>query len=120
MLQPGDVLQSPGGSFSYEVLGPCCRLYDREELPWPCCRLSWRGKEPSWRRVGPRLVADMAVRRYPSYSVIGRDRHGCTWETVATDFTSLLPRELARWWYAKTPPPGTAWPPHPDGHGVSM
>jgi len=42
---------SPGGQFSFRVLGPCCRLFDREELPWPCCRLAWRSKEPSWRRI---------------------------------------------------------------------
>lgn len=120
MMQPGDMLQSPGGAFSYEVTGPCCRLYDREQLPWPCCRLSWRGKEPSWKRVGSRLVADMAVRRYPSYSVTGRDRYGCMWQSVVTDFSTLLPRDLARWWYARRPPSGSTWPLLPDEHGESM
>jgi hypothetical protein len=60
---------SPGGQFSFRVLGPCCRLFDREELPWPCCRLAWRSKEPSWRRIGRRFVPDLAARRCPSYSV---------------------------------------------------
>ncbi len=112
MLDPGSLFDSPGGSFSYQVLGPVCRLYDREQLPWPCCRLSWRGKEPSWRRVGCRLVADLAVRRFPSYAVRGTDRYGNTWESVATDFTYQLPERERVWWYAKTPPPGTPWPEH--------
>lgn len=110
MLDPGAVFDSPGGSFSYQVLGPVCRLYDREQLPWPCCRLSWRGKEPSWRRVGPRLVGDLAVRRFPSYAVRGFDRWGNSWEAVVTDYTYGLPDRERRWWYAKTPPPGQPWP----------
>ena len=69
LLEPGSEHTSPGGHYSYRVLGPCCRLFDREELPWPCCRLAWRSKEPSWRRVGRRFVADLAARRCPSYAV---------------------------------------------------
>ena len=69
LLDHGSVHTSPGGQYSFRVIGPCCRLYDREELPWPCCRLAWRSKEPSWRRVGRRFVADLGSRRCPSYSV---------------------------------------------------
>lgn len=115
MLETGGLYDSPGGSFSYRIEGPCCRLFDREELPWPCCRLSWRGKEPSWRRVGPRLVPDMAARRSPSWAVTGCDRYGTCWESVVTDYTARLRPEVARWWYSKTPPPGQDWPPMPPG-----
>ena len=61
-FKTGSVQSSYGGQYSYKVIGPCCRLYDREELPWPCSRLAWRSKEPSWRRIGSRFVADMASR----------------------------------------------------------
>ncbi len=63
LLEHGSVHTSPGGQYSFRVIGPCCRLYDREELPWPCCRLAWRSTEPSWRRVGRRFVADLGSRR---------------------------------------------------------
>lgn len=110
MLDHGDSFNSPGGSFAYVIQGPVCRLYDREDLPWPCCRLSWRGKEPSWRRVGNRLVADIAVRRFPSYAVLGCDRGGNGWEGVVTDFTYELPERERGWWYARTPATGHPWP----------
>ena len=62
MIHPhGKRLRSPGGSFLYEVQGPVCRLYDREQLPWPSCSLQWKGKQPSWRRIGRRFVADLSV-----------------------------------------------------------
>ena len=51
-FKTGSVQSSYGGQYSYKVIGPCCRLYDREELPWPCSRLAWRSKEPSWRSAG--------------------------------------------------------------------
>ncbi len=69
LMEHGSIYPSEGGQFSFRVIGPCCRLFDREELPWPCSRLAWRSKEPSWRRVGCRFVADIAARRCPSYSV---------------------------------------------------
>ena len=50
MLEQGQTFRSPGGGFSYEVIGPCCRLYDREELPYPSCSLQWKGKQPSWKK----------------------------------------------------------------------
>ena len=109
MLDSGTTFSSPGGTFSYVVIGPVCRLFDRETLPWPCCRLSWKGKEPAWRRIGSRFVGDLAVKRFPSYAVIGQDRHGNTWTQVITDYTYRLPKGVARWWYARTPPPGQEW-----------
>ena len=113
MLDSGTTFRSPGGSFAYVVQGPVCRLYDREQLPWPCCRLSWRGKEPSWNRVGRRYVGDLAVKNFPSYSVIGMDRHGASWVDVVTDFTYRLPDEVRRWWNSRTPAPGHDFPSYP-------
>ena len=118
MLDPGTSFRSPGGSFTYVVAGPCCRLFDREELPWPSCSLAWKGKQPSWRRQGRRLVADLAVRRFPSYAVIGMDRSGTVWHSVVTDYTYRLRPELARWWYCPALPPGKPWPDYPGDHGT--
>jgi hypothetical protein len=90
-------------------MGPCCRLFDREQLPWPCCRLQWHSKEPSWRRIGPRFVPDMAAKRYPSYSVelIG---YGETHEPIIlTLYTDRLSSQDQDWWYTRKRPaaPGT-------------
>jgi len=104
LLDSGDWISSPGGSFSYEILGPVCVLFDREELPWPCCRISWKGKEPSWRRIGPRYVADLAARRCHSYSVIGHDSWGNKWQQVLTMYNERLDNETQRWWYWKAVP----------------
>ncbi len=105
-LRQGQLLQSPGGHFTYRVIGPCCRLFDREQLPWPCCRLQWRGKEPSWRRIGRRLIADLATRNYASYCVeiVGQPTPE---PLVITVYWFKLPGELRDWWYSdrlKTPP----------------
>ena len=113
MLDSGTTFRSPGGSFAYVVQGPVCRLYDRDELPWPCCRLQWKGKEPSWNRVGRRFVADLGSNRFPSYSVMGIDRQGNTWEAVQTDPTYPLSKAEKAWWYAKTPAPGYGYPERP-------
>lgn len=103
LLPCGSRFASPGGRFVYEVIGPVTRLYDREELPWPCCSLSWRGKSPSWNRIGKRFVADMAAQRSPSYAVIGRDFQGNTWRGVVTIYWEKLTPELKRWWNWKGP-----------------
>ncbi len=113
MLDAGTTYSSPGGSFHYLVLGPCCRLYDREELPWPSCSMNWKGKQPSWNRVGRRFVGDIAAKRFPSYAVRGVDRHGCTWEEVVTDYTYRLSGPKRRWWYSNIPPAGHAYPDYP-------
>ncbi|WAL58037.1 hypothetical protein [Thermocoleostomius sinensis] len=95
----GYTFYSPGGHFTYRVLGPCCRLFDREELPWPCCRLEWRGKEPSWRRIGKRFIPDMATKNSPSYSVevIGQEYSGRQF-VVTLYHVKLSPTER-EWWY---------------------
>jgi len=66
----GDVVSVCEGShFLYQIIGPVCRLYDREELPWPCCSLSWMGKSPSWNRQGVRFTRDLGAKNAPSYTV---------------------------------------------------
>ncbi|WP_204140092.1 hypothetical protein [Halomicronema sp. CCY15110] len=96
----GHIFQSPGAHLTYRVIGPCCRLYDREQLPWPCCRLQWRSKEPSWRRIGRRFVPDMATRKFPSYCVeiLGQSSSKAF---VTTLYTTKLSREAQNWWYTK-------------------
>ena len=103
LLVYGSEHTSPGGQYSYRVLGPCCRLFDREELPWPCCRLAWRSKEPSWRRIGRRFVADLASRRCPSYAVELLQPGTRPTRTVLTLFSQRLSPELQEWWYSKQP-----------------
>ena len=100
MIPYGTPVTSPGGNFIYIVQGPVCRLYDREELPWPSCSLAWRGKQPSWNRIGCRFVPDMAARRFASYSVHAIDAWGVTWNEVKTFYElSRLSKQEAKWWY---------------------
>ena len=103
LLEHGSVHASPGGQYSFRVIGPCCRLFDREELPWPCCRLAWRSKEPSWRRVGRRFVPDLASRRCPSYSVELLQPGSSPTVTLLTLFSMRLTPELQEWWYSRLP-----------------
>lgn len=103
-LQYGKLLRSYGGSFVYEVLGPCCRLYDKEELPWPSCSLQWKGKQPSWNRIGPRFVPDMATSRCPSYAVKGYDHHGNSWFQILSLYEVRLLSSEKKWWVWKGPP----------------
>ena len=103
LMDHGSIYSSIGGQFSYRVIGPCCRLYDREELPWPCCRLSWRSKEPSWRRIGKRLVADIASQKCPSYSVEIIQPGVKSTKTILTLFSQRLDSNIQEWWYSKHP-----------------
>lgn len=110
MIHPfehGQIISSPGCHFNYRVIGPCCRLFDREQLPWPCCRLQWRGKEPSWRRIGRRFVLDMATRSHPTYSVEivgqGQNRNlaeSCSETLLLTLYWVKLPQPMNEWWYS--------------------
>ena len=102
-LDFGTICSSEGGQYSFRVLGACCRLFDREELPWPCCRLSWRSKEPSWRRIGKRLVADIAAQKCPSYSVEIIQPGVRPTTTILTLFSIRLDSVLQEWWYSKHP-----------------
>lgn len=100
-LPHGYIFYSPGGHFTYRVVGACCRLFDREELPWPCCRLEWRGKEPSWRRIGRRFVPDLATQNSPSYcvEVLGQEYSGR--QFVVTLYAVKLPLSVKQWWFVK-------------------
>lgn len=108
LLEHGQIISSPGRHFNYRVIGPCCRLFDREQLPYPCCRLQWRGKEPSWRRIGKRFVLDMATRGHPTYSVEileqGGDRRFGAPEPgeplLLTLYWIKLPQPIQEWWYS--------------------
>ncbi len=101
-LPSGQIFYSHGGHFTYRVVGPCCPLFDREELPWPCCRLQWRGKEPSWRRIGRRFVPDIATKNYPSYNVeiMGQEESGGE-PFVLTIYSAKLSPDLKEWWFSK-------------------
>ena len=103
-LQPGQIFCSPGGHFSYQVIGPCCRLFDREQLPWPCCRLDWHGKEPSWRRIGKRFIADIATKYSPSYCVETLEPKGSQQPFVITLYWVKLLPTVQQWWYFEKPP----------------
>lgn len=98
----GHIFSSPGGHFTYRVIGACCRLFDREQLPYPCCRIEWRGKEPSWRRIGRRFIVDLATRNSPSYSVeiVGREAHE---PIIMTLYWCKLPQPLKEWWHSSKP-----------------
>lgn len=99
MRKPGDIFTSKGGSFQIEVIGAICRLYDREHLPYPCCRLSWMGKEPYWNRVGKRFVPDIGCKKSPSYRVKILDGK---LDFDYTEFEKLLPPQEKAWWYTLT------------------
>ena len=103
LMAHGTIHPSEGGQFSFRVIGPCCQLFDREELPWPCSRLAWRSKEPSWRRIGSRFVADIAARRCPSYSVEILQPGYKPTQTVLTLFSCRFSSEMQEWWYSRHP-----------------
>ncbi len=98
-LPHGTLWSSPGSHFTYEIIGPCCRLFDREELPWPCCRLQWRGKEPSWRRIGRRFVVDCSTVRFPSYSARLVEGGHQGEHQVITLYGRPLDQARKLWWY---------------------
>jgi hypothetical protein len=99
-LPTGYLFQSPGCHFTYRIIGPCCRLYDREQLPYPCCRIEWRGKEPSWRRIGNRFTPDMGTKNSPSYSVeiVGQEHR----EPIILTLNPIkLTSSQREWWYSR-------------------
>lgn len=63
--------------------------------------MSWKGKQPSWRRVGPRFVADLTCRRFPSYAVHGVDQWGAEWDSIYTIYPERLRGREAEWWYSR-------------------
>lgn len=104
LLAHGSILFSPGGHFTYRVIGACCRLFDRNELPWPCCRIQWRSKEPSWRRIGKRFVPDLATKSFPSYSVEILDHDASPEPVVVTLYWRPLSAKARSWWYQRYAP----------------
>jgi len=103
MEPTGKIIRSPGGSFVYEIQGPVCVLYDREQLPWPSCSLQWKGKQPSWNRIGKRFVPDLAAAKCHAYRVKASDLWGTTWEQVLVLYDRRLSRQEKHWWYFKGP-----------------
>lgn len=99
----GKWIRSPGQNFAYKIEGAVCRLYDREELPWPCCSLQWKGKQPSWNRIGKRFVPDLAASQCHSYAVTGFDRFGNSWKQILTIYYYRLTRDEKNWWITKKP-----------------
>ena len=103
LMEHGSIHPSAGGQYSFRVIGPCCRLFDREELPWPCSRLAWKSKEPSWRRIGSRFVPDIASRRCPSYSIELLQPGSKPTPTVVTLFSRRFTPGMQEWWYSRHP-----------------
>ncbi len=100
LLQEGDLFASPGGQFVYRVVGgPVCLLYDREQLPWPSCSLAWRGKQPSWRRVGKRLIPDLSGKNSACYVVELVSCQGAVAQVKVLSWVELSPA-LKKWWYS--------------------
>ncbi len=103
LMSHGTIYSSVGGQYSFRIIGACCRLYDREELPWPCCRIAWKTKEPSWKRVGKRFVPDIASQRCHSYAVEILQPGFKPTSTVLTLFPFRFNSSLQEWWYSKHP-----------------
>ncbi len=104
LLTYGDYLSSPGCSYTYQVVGPCCNLFDREELPWPSCSLGWKGKQPSWRREGIRFTPDLASKSHPTYSVHLTGGPASNPPSITyTLFHINLEPQVKEWWYTPTP-----------------
>lgn len=103
VLQHGEIIKSPGGCYKYKIIGAVCVLFDRECLPYPCCSLQWKGKQPSWRRVGRRFIPDIACKQVASYNayLLG-DNELPIDEKVITIFWVKLSPEVANWWYSKS------------------
>ena len=100
-LKPGDVFYSPGCSYRYEVVGAVCQLYDRENLPYPSCSLSWKGKQPSWRRIGRRFINDIASANREVYLVklLGAREEYAYQHWVFTYWGMSI--EFRKWWHGK-------------------
>lgn len=112
VLRHNQIIHSPGRTFTYQVIGPCCRLYDREQLPWPSCSLSWRGKQPSWRRVGRRFVLDVGSKNHPNYAVRLLGRDAASEPMLLTLYWLNLSASDRDWWYGKKPGSAAAMAKH--------
>lgn len=101
ILPHGTLIPSPGCTFTYRVVAPVCRLYDRHQLPWPSCALSYCGRQPSWNRKGRRFIGDIATTRQPSYVVQRLNEAGRpTGEPIVmTLYAERLSKPDKLWWY---------------------
>lgn len=100
-LKTGERFTSPGGSFEYEVIGACCLLFDRDTLPYPCCNIGWKGKQPSWNRRGKRFIPDISTKKCENYSV--KLLHYTQRKPLCWSFTYwIMGNELRRWWIDTT------------------
>jgi hypothetical protein len=101
-LSPGDRFMSPGCNYEYEVIGACCMLYDRNNLPFPSCSLDWKGKQPSWRRIGRRFINDISSANKEVYYV---KLLGCYNEHLAYQYWVFtywdMGKEFKKWWHGK-------------------
>lgn len=103
VLVEGQILHSPGGTFAYQVIGPCCRLYDREQLPWPSCSINWLGKQPSWRRVGRRFILDVGTKNHPTYVVRLLGQESTAEPILLTLYSIDLSTAEKEWWHGRKP-----------------
>ncbi len=103
VYEPGQTLPSPGKNFNYVINGPVCPLYDRELLPYPCCRLLWHSKEPFWNRIGRRFVPDIGAKHFPSYSLqlVDENSEKSKPYVMTLFWLGKLEAELQNWWYTK-------------------
>ena len=85
-LSPGTVFQSPGGSFTYKVIGAVCRLYDKKD---------WDG----WDGEGNRFVADFGSKNHESYCVTLIDEYSTNSEMIFTFAFRGMDEELKKWWF---------------------
>jgi hypothetical protein len=97
-LKPGDRFKSPGCGNEFEVIGACCQLFDRENLPYPSCNIQWKGKQPSWRRVGKRFIPDISSKNQECYSVRLLDYENFQNHRVWVFTYWRISEELKLWW----------------------
>lgn len=106
-LSPGDRFYSPGMTNEYEIIGAVCLLFDRDTLPYPCCSLEWKGKQPSWRRdkktgigIGKRFVNDFASKNCEVYAVKLLN-HNNIYQHYYTFTYWRMSDDFRKWWHGK-------------------
>lgn len=101
-LKSGDRFYSPGMNYEYEVIGAVCLLYDREELPYPCCSLEYKGKQPSWNRQGKRFIPNITSKDCETYNVKLLN-HKCRNIFTYSFSYYKINKEKRDWWITKLP-----------------
>ena len=107
----GDVISPKGSGFRYRVIGPVCRLFDREELPYPSCSIYWQVEEvvelrasEFWRvehcSLAPKALPGWkqpSWRRLENGKGIGKQLisdGACAWKGVPTYNVELIGNEM--------------------------